>query len=213
MYLLKNLGYTPILLSVPGLTASIDRPWKIEDYMTWLHDILVKEPEPVILLGHSNGGRISLAFADQFPKKVSSLILIGSAGVYHKGIGITVKRAVFGGLAKIGKAVTVSPFLRKVLYRLARVKDYEKANPIMQETMANLIVVDLVPKLQNITAPTLLIWGAQDRETPLSDGELMARTLPNAKLVVFDDARHSPQLTHPQKVAEEIKKFLDHANL
>jgi pimeloyl-ACP methyl ester carboxylesterase len=191
----------------------MDRPWTIEDYVEWLRKEIVEESEPILLLGHSNGGRISLSFTAKYPNKVAQLVLIGSAGVYHRGIEITLKRELFKVLAKIGKVFTKSAFLERILYRFARAKDYREANPIMKETMANLIAVDIVPELSKITMPVLLLWGANDNQTPVSDAYVLANGLPQAKLYVLSDAGHSPHATHTKEVAEQIKQFFSHASI
>ncbi len=201
--LLKQSGIDSQLLPVPGLTDGTDRTWTLDDYVDWLKSEL-KDEEKVILVGHSNGGRISIAFASRYPEKVERLILIDSAGIYPNGLKIRIKRSVFWLLAKVGKLFSSSDRLRKLLYRAARERDYEKASPAMRKTMANLIGVDLRSVLSSIKAPTLLIWGANDGSTPLSDGELMHRSIENSKLFVIPNARHSPHVTHPEVVAEQI---------
>src|SRR6185437_424542 len=80
---LKKHEFTPIVLKIPGLTAPLENVWNIENYVEWLKKNLEKEDAKVILLGHSNGGRIALAFATQYPEKIDTLILIDSAGIYH----------------------------------------------------------------------------------------------------------------------------------
>jgi pimeloyl-ACP methyl ester carboxylesterase len=201
--LLKQNGVDSTLLNVPGLTDGTDRIWTLDDYVDWLNDAL-KNEEKVVLVGHSNGGRISIAFAARYPEKVERLILIDSAGIYPNGLKIRIKRSVFWVLAKVGKIFSSSDRLRKLLYRLARERDYERASPSMRKTMANLISVDLRPVLASIKAPTLLIWGANDGSTPLRDGELMHRSIERSTLVVIPDARHSPHATHAEIVAKQI---------
>lgn len=201
--LLKERGLICTMLQVPGLTDSTDRTWTLDDYVEWLKGEVAQE-EKVVLVGHSNGGRISLAFAAKYPEKVHQLILIDSAGIYPKGLYITAKRAIFKTLAKVGKKVTSSPTLRKILYKVAREGDYKNATPEMRQTMANLISVDLTPVMASIQAPTLLIWGAQDTATPLADGKLMKALIPDSELFVLQDARHSPQITHWKEVGAKI---------
>ena len=210
--LLTKAGYTPVLLSVPGLTAPIDRPWTLDDYVVWLKETLKDETEPVILLGHSNGGRISTLFASRYPEKVRALILIGAAGIYHNDLRIRLKRAIFGTLASVGKLLGRVEFLRRILYKLAREHDYEKATPMMRKTMANLITVDLVPTLAAITVPTLLIWGRNDGSTPLSDGYRFKEGIANSQLVIIDGARHSPHVTHPEEVFNQVQSFFNHGS-
>ena len=57
----------------------------LEEYVEWLRSKLADERD-VVLIGHSNGGRIAIAFADRYPEKISKLILIDSAGIVHKCI-------------------------------------------------------------------------------------------------------------------------------
>ena len=207
---LSSKGFQPEMLKVPGLTESTDRIWNLDDYVDWLHEIVQAE-DSVILIGHSNGGRISLAFAEKFPEKVARLILIDSAGIYPRGGYVTLKRTIFKVIAQAGKKLTTSSRLRNLLYKVARERDYNNANPQMRQTMANLISVDLAPALKNITSPTLLIWGARDTATPLADGRLMHRLIVNSKLHVIAAAKHSPQITHWQEVGEIIMHELEAA--
>ncbi len=204
---LKEQGIGATMLSVPGLTDGSNRVWTLDDYVEWLKGEIEKAGK-VVLIGHSNGGRISLAFAAKYPEKVERLILIDSAGIYPKGLYITVKRTVFKALAGVGKKVTSSNTLRKLLYKIARESDYKNATPEMRQTMANLISVDLTSVLPTIKAPTLLIWGAQDTATPLSDGRLMDKLIPQSKLSVIQEARHSPQITHWKEVGTNIVEEL-----
>ncbi len=205
--LLEEKGLKPQLLEIPGLTAPIDRPWTLDNYVEWLKSKLGKEK--VILLGHSNGGRISIAFALKYPELVGRLVLIDSAGVYHGELPIKLKRAIFGNIAKVGKKITTSQVVREALYKLARVSDYKDASPEMRETMASLISVDLTPELNRITSPTLIIWGAEDKTTPLSDGKLMHKLIPGSQIYVVEGARHSPQFTHPNEVCAKLIEMIN----
>lgn len=204
--LLESRGVRPELLKIPGLTAPIDRPWTLKDYVKWLKEKTGNEK--VILIGHSNGGRISLAFTLKYPELVERLILIDSASIRHRGGLIEIKRFLFGSLARAGKRITSSEKARNALHRLARVSDYRDATPEMRETMVNLISTDLTSELTEVKAPTLVIWGAEDRTTPLSDGKLMNKLIPNSRLHIIKGAHHSPQFTHPGEVCEKIAEAI-----
>ena len=78
MSLLKSKGLNPYLLPIPGLTDKINKPWNIDDYVKWFWGKIEKE-EKIILIGHSNGGRIALNFSIKYLEKVAKLILIDSA--------------------------------------------------------------------------------------------------------------------------------------
>jgi pimeloyl-ACP methyl ester carboxylesterase len=201
------------MLHVPGLTADTEKSWTLDDYVSWLDASLPSPAElhsgdELIVVGHSNGGRIALALAARKPERISRLVLIASAGVVHNEMPIRIRRAVFGAVAKVGKVFRSLPLVRKVFYKLIGATDYGNASPIMRETMKNLISVDLTTEFPKITAPTLLLWGANDKATPLADGERMHNAISGSKLVVFEGVGHSPHKDVPQRVAEEVSGWL-----
>jgi pimeloyl-ACP methyl ester carboxylesterase len=68
--------------------------------------------------------------------------------------------------------------------------DWLNASDAMRGTFRRVIDEDLTPRLSRIHAPTLLIWGEADAETPLWMGKLMEERIPDAGLVVLDGAGH-----------------------
>lgn len=201
--LMATNGYIVEPLRIPGLTVSTDHVWTLDDYVTWLFDQLKDESKPIVI-GHSNGGRIGLAFAVKYPDKLKQLFVVDGAGIYHNEPLLRLKRFAFGLAAKVGKNIIIAQRYRKWLYKLALVSDYEKATPIMQRTMANLIAVDLTPQLSNITTPTILIWGEKDKVTPVSDGQAMVKHISKSKLHIIKGARHSPHITHSTELCKII---------
>lgn len=201
---LKNNGFNVEMLKIPGLTEKLDSVWNIDNYVGWLNKKI--GDKKAVLIGHSNGGRILLAFAAKHPEKIKHLVLIDSAGIYHDELPIRLKRFIFQSLAGAGKKVTKSDTLRKLLYKLARERDYEKAPPFLKQTMVNLINFDVTKLLNKIKVPTLIIWGGQDTTTPLSDGKLMHQLIKGSKLHIIKSAKHSPQFTHVDEVIQAIIK-------
>lgn len=201
--LLKEYGFDVEILEIPGLTLKSDEIWNLEKYSDWLNSKIGNSQ--VIILGHSNGGRIAAHFTSEHPEKVQKLILIDGAGIYHKELTLQIKRFVFGAVAKIGKKITSSESLKKFLYRLAGEKDYQTASPNMKQSMVNLISIDLTETFEKITTDTLIIWGHDDKVTPLSDAKLIHRLIKNSSLEVIKDAKHSPFYTNPDEVARIIK--------
>lgn len=198
---LKEKGISADLPKIPGITGKLEKVWKLEDYVKWLKNIIDKKNEKVILICHSNGGRIALAFTNSFPQKVDKLILIDSAGIYHNELPLRIKRIVFKTIAKVAKKITSSELMKNLLYKLARESDYKDLNENSKQTMINLISTDLKPMLPQIQTPTLIIWGRDDKITPLSDGILMNNLIRNSKLEIIENARHSPQFTHAEEVS------------
>ena len=60
---------------------------------------------------------------------------------------------------------------------------------------------------KKISAPTLIIWGSDDKLTPLEDGIKLSRLIPSSRLVVIDGAGHSPHSEAPEKFVEAVLEF------
>lgn len=203
---MAKLGMRIKIPLVPGLTKKITKPWTLTDYVNWFKKMV--GDKKVILLGHSNGGRIALAFAAKYPQNLKALVLIDSAGIYHHELPLKVKRFLFNSLAKLGGKITSQEKLRNILYKLSGESDYKNASPLQRQIMVNLISLDLTPILKKITTPTLIIWGQKDKITPLADGKLMHKLIKGSKLEIIEGAKHCPQYTHPKEVAKIICEYL-----
>lgn len=201
--LMKLEGFEVVFLETPGLTKESKEVWDLEKYSRWLENIIGNSK--VILIGHSNGGRIASYYTAINPDKVKKLILIDSAGIYRKDLYMRTKRFVFRSIAAIGKRFTNSKFLRKLLYKMARENDYFEASENMKKTMINLINTDLTPAFKLIKTDTLIIWGKDDRITPVNDAFQINKLVNGSKLKIISDAKHSPFFTHPKEVVEIIK--------
>ncbi len=204
---LKSNGHQVKLLKIPGLTAKLDKPWNLSDYQAWFENE-IKSERNINLIAHSFGGRVAIRFDVKNPNIIKKLILIDSAGVRPQDPATITKRFVFKTLAKIGKKITSSPTARSALYKLARESDYYQADKVLAQTMSNIVSQDQRDELQFVKAHTLIIWGSQDKTTPLSHGRLMNKTITGSTLKIIDEAGHSPHYAHPKEVANYIQKFL-----
>jgi pimeloyl-ACP methyl ester carboxylesterase len=86
--------------------------------------------------------------------------------------------------------------------------DYRAVSGVMRGTLVRIVNEDLRPLLPRIDIPVLLIWGETDSETPLEDGQLMERLIPDAGLVVFEGAGHYAYLEQPGRFCRIVQVFL-----
>ncbi|MDH5299326.1 MAG: alpha/beta hydrolase [Desulfobulbaceae bacterium] len=63
-------------------------------------------------------------------------------------------------------------------------------------------------RLAAIKVPTLVVWGGDDAVSPLADGQLLAKEIPGARLVVIDNAPHPCYLDQPERWHRELLTFL-----
>lgn len=205
--------YRVIRLDLPGFGASeVPRtPWHVGDYAQFVAHFLAKiDAHPTALVGHSLGGRIVLKGLAEQALAADKAVLIASAGVAERQ---TVRNWSFKMIAKAGKAATaVPPFtllrakLRSKLYAAAK-SDYPTAGA-MTPTFLNVIGENLAPLAPQVIAPTLLIWGSDDRTTPLSEGKRLESLMPHATLKVIEHAGHFVHREQPEAVAAAIASFV-----
>lgn len=205
---LEQYGVEPVMLKVPGLTAESSKVWTIQGYIAWLDDQIKSESEPIVI-GHSNGGRIALAYINKYPNRIRQLILIDSAGIADKRLYKKIKLKVLYVLSKVLKPLSKIKPLQKIVYRVIGARDYQEAPDNMKLTMRNMLDADKRLDLSAVNVPTTIIWGRDDKMTPLHDGQAMNQLIKGSKLHVINGARHAPMSTHPKQVAAIILKTLD----
>lgn len=190
-------------------------PWHLDDYVRFVADFIDKLGIKVdSLVGHSFGGRIVIkgtALAGHEGKMFDArkIVLIASAGIAERN---AFRNACFRALAKIGRFLTaVPPFtllrkpLRQRLYQDLG-SDYLSAGSL-KGTFLNIINENLSSCAKAIAGPVLLVWGSEDAETPLRDGQRLATFIPGATLKVIPGAGHFVHREKPREVAELIRKF------
>lgn len=159
------------------------------------------------LIGHSFGGRTSIALASA--NKIKKMVLVDSAGItpkrslkyYYKVYSYkALKKLLFGifGREKGQK------FLDKGKKGSA---DYQAASPMMRAIMSRCINEDLKGIMSDIKSPTLLIWGENDTATPLEDAKIMEKLIPDAGLVSFPACGHYSFLDNPVGFRAVLREF------
>lgn len=180
------------------------RVYTLEDYAhdvkQFLFDLKIEKP---ILVGHSFGGRVAIKLVSEDSTIIEKLILVASAGIERKGL----KVQLFGFLSKIAPS-----FLKKVFHKFFSSKDYVALSGDKKQTFVNVVNEDLEDKIPKINIPTLLIWGDEDHTTPLPQGKLMEKLIPDAKLVIVPGANHGLPYRKAKEVAEAIEEYLINTN-
>lgn len=156
-------------------------------------------------LGHSMGARIAEEMALSFPEQVNSIILAGSI-TYSSEIGwkpepVTEKEI------KIWKEIPLKEWAWQLLGDRVN-NDFIPNNPELAENIVNIIInghgpmharvghtnasrlYDNYSRLPEITSPTLILAGREDRTVPLENILILKERVPGAELAVLDNVKH-----------------------
>ncbi|MDR2529110.1 MAG: alpha/beta hydrolase [Synergistaceae bacterium] len=206
-------------LDLPGFGDSEEPPlpWGVDDYAdfvaAFLKDFGVRE---VVLVGHSFGGRIAVKLAAwsaaSLPFTIPKIVLVDSAGVRRgRTLAQWARLVLYKRAAKVLSlpiAEKISPgVLERWRLRMGSA-DYRSASPRMRQCLVKVVNEDLTPLFPLVSCPTLLVWGVNDQDTPLSDARLMERLIPDAGLVALQNAGHYSFLDQPFVFGRVLESFL-----
>jgi 2-hydroxy-6-oxonona-2,4-dienedioate hydrolase len=174
------------------------------------------------IIGNSYGGQVALKAAIDHSDRVSSLVLIGSAPVVQslfnpmpvegvKLIGSYYRGAGGPTLAKMRQLLSTLVFDQSLITdELVRERyeasiDAETVKINMEPPGAR---QDLTAELARVKAPTLVVWGMDDRAGALDVGLLMTRFIPNAQMHIFTRCGHWAQVERVDEFNELVLSFL-----
>ena len=185
-----------VLMDFPGFGAAAApaEAWDSVDYAkdaAQLVSALRRPEQRVIWVGHSFGGRVGVALAAARPELITGLGLIAAAGLprqlsawerlRRKG-----RQLMFKGMKQMWTLLGRDVEALKNRYGSA---DYRNAGAL-RPTFLRVINEDLTGLARQVSAPALLVYGAEDSETPPEIGRRYAELIPNAELHVFEGQDH-----------------------
>lgn len=213
---LKKQGYRVYAPDLPGFgeTKMPVSPLTLTDYTQFLDEYIKNNHiEHPILIGHSFGGRVSLKYNELYPKSVRALILSGTPGftpIPKKKLILFITLAKIGGfLFSIPPLTLVQDAVRRWYYYVVGAREFFRAEGTMRETFKRIVQEDLVPSIEAIDVPTLLLWGEYDIIVPVSIAERMHRLIVGSELVVIPEADHGVPFKQPEVFASYVKRFID----
>ncbi len=195
-----------------GKSELPQKAWGTEDYGKFVIKFFnAMDIKKANIIAHSFGGRVAIWLAAKFPEMANKLVLVDSAGIKPRR---TLKYYIKIAIAKTGKRISSLSILGKYgerlcnnLYRLVGSKDYQQQTGIMRETLVKVVNEDLRTFLPKIVAPTLLIWGENDKDIPLGYARIMEKEIKDAGLVVLKGAGHFSYLDRFSEFCLIVSKF------
>ena len=212
---LSKEGFRVIAIDLPGFgrTNPPATAWGVQEYSSLVEQFVSAIGlDTFSLLGHSFGGQIAITFAVQNPEKIKKLILAAPPGIRRPP---GVKEKLFSAVSKAARiflwfvpSKNAKEAFRKAVYRLMKRRDYVRAEGVMREVMQRVIREDLFSIFSQIRAPTLIIWGDDDRMVPVRDAYTLLREIPHSAVEIIPRAGQAPHLNTPEKLSQLVTKFL-----
>jgi pimeloyl-ACP methyl ester carboxylesterase len=181
--------------------------------------------EDAVVVGHSMGGRVAQLMALDHPKKVSKLVLASTGAHYPltKGLPLKImKEMIEWGYEKYERDHTIL---------VGWTEDYVKAHPDKIENYLKVRMTNLCPvefylrhliarqshdtsqRLKDIKQPTLILVGDGDQNMTSEmnhrmSSEVLVKGIPNAKLILLPNERHSYFFSYPDLAHQAIREFI-----
>ena len=186
-----------------------------EDAIAFMDELGI---EQAVIVGHSMGSFIAHQLASVYPERVSHLVLVGSAATSVRNEVVT-----FLWDEIIGRPDFQDPidpdFIRElqtgpnpvdpVFFEKALEESAKVPARVWKAAFRGLLTDDHTDFLDDVAAPTLIIWGTLDGIFSAADQQALQAALPHAVFIPYDGAGHNTQWEQPQRVAEDIRDFID----
>ncbi len=178
--------------------------------------------QKAVIVGNSLGGAIAGYIAINYPERVEKLVLSDSAGIKISSAlkavapvatpdlirlsGVTSERQYPGTDEKSRVRADFSASYRNTSEELPYLKAIDKS-------LAAIARFDFTDDLAKISAPTLIIWGNDDKTVPFKVHQTFVKNIPDNKLYVVDKGGHTPNMTTPKEFNCALEKFLKNEDL
>jgi pimeloyl-ACP methyl ester carboxylesterase len=184
-----------------GENKGMEYPYSLDDYvkqlLMFMHDNNIVHPH---VIAHSFGARVALKATYLHNDLFDKLVLTGAAGLKpKKTFKKIVKKQAFNFLKHF-----VSRDKLKNFYS----SDYLKLDSIMKESFIKIVGEHLDYVLPKVKNKTLIIFGENDKETPLYMAQKLNEGIANSKLIVLKDAGHFAFIDKSIKFNVETREFL-----
>jgi len=221
-----------IRFDLPGFALTGPNPesdYSMESYVRFVKAVVDQlGVQRFVIGGNSLGGQVAWATAAALPDRVTALILVDATG--YPPESLTTPQSI-----PLAFRIAATPGLRMLMqYTLPRgiversVRDVygdpSKVTPELVDLYSAMALREGnrkalgrrieqgytgdVAQLKAIKAPTLILWGGQDKLIPPEAGQRFARDIAGSKLVMFDNLGHVPQEEDPARTVAEVRRFL-----
>ena len=205
--------YNVYIIDYPnfGNSSKLNNEYTIYDYteliLNFIKDKNITNP---IIIAHSFGGRIASLLITKYKLKINKLLLIDVAGIKRMNLKLLIKQYLYKLLKKLTiifpKKIRIK--LKSKLFQYFSSNDYKNIDNNMRKTFKNIIKENLKKYYKKINIETLIIWGENDKDTPLKDGILLNKLINNSAIIVYKKSNHYSYLEYPVLTNKIINEYI-----
>lgn len=158
----------------------------------------VDQGRPVVVFGHSFGGRVALSLAERYPEMVAELLLAGVPLLRRSPPRVSLVYRGVRSLARRGLLPEKAMDWARQRYGSS---DYRAASGIMREVLVRVINEDYTETMRKITVPVTVIAGTSDEVVPIDVVREASELFAHCRMVEIAGASHL-DLTSQQVVRD-----------
>ncbi|MCI0425867.1 MAG: alpha/beta hydrolase [Actinobacteria bacterium] len=213
----RGADFRPSLYELPALALDLpgfgvspppSGPMGAAGYADIVSQILPEFDGPVVLIGHSFGGRVAICLAGQNPGLVGAVILTGTPLVRLR----PPRRPSLGYrmIRRLNRLGLVGEARLEMMRQRHGSPDYRAATGVMRDVLVTVINESYEDELRAATMPLTLLWGAEDDEVPqhVAESALTLRgDLPTTLRLVPGVGHHLP-LEAPEELRRVVTEVM-----
>ena len=208
-------GFNVLSVDLPGHGNSEGPSLKsIEKISDWIKSLMLKiNIEKIIIIGHSQGGLVSIDFASRYPELIEKIVLVANS----------YKMPVNQDLIDLAEAGDEKAVLLMMKWGYEGSKAFIGGNPVKKivnsaRDIREVLAVDLNAcnnykngenAIKKINCPTLCIFGDLDKMVPVKVGLKMSEQITNSKTKIISDCGHMIIFEKAFEMRKLVKEFIN----
>jgi pimeloyl-ACP methyl ester carboxylesterase len=181
----------------------------VEKYCLWVRKLLdILDLKSPVLVGHSLGAAITLAFARNYPQEISGIVAVGG------GLKMPVNPSLMEFL-KTNPTEAIDLMCKFSLAKENRPQFFDQLKKSLSQANMDVLYDDLsacnklnlTEEIGKIAVPALVICGTEDKMTPPDFSRQIAGGINGAKLCLIEGAGHMVMMERPKEFNEALNIF------
>ena len=210
---LAEFGNLSLLaLDLPGFGQSPAPPigWSTQDYAMLVNEVIDEVGGPLIVIGHSFGGRVAVRLADHYPQQVRGLILSGVPLLQNRNSSrVAGPKLGYRMIRSLNRHGVIGEERMEKARRKYGSLDYRNSTGVMREVLVKAVNESYDDSLGRIKCPVRLLWSDNDMEAPFELAIELTRRFPSWKLTTISGAGHLIPSGSPDALSQELVALLE----